>query len=54
MTKADLLQILDALDSASAEFEQLMLDEEWFVTEVVDKLEEAATRIKDSLAGHTV
>jgi hypothetical protein len=44
LTKSELNLIKDALESAQTEFEQLMLDEEWFVTEVVD-LQESALEI---------
>ena len=49
MKRIDLLHILDALESAEAEFEQLMLDEEWFVTEVVDKLVSAKQIVEEKL-----
>ena len=49
MKRIDLLAVLDALESAEAEFEQLMYDNEWFVTEVNDKLTDAQERIKEAL-----
>ena len=36
LNKSELTLIKDALESAQAEFEELMHEEEWFVTSVVD------------------
>lgn len=44
ISKSELSLIKDALESGKAEFEQLILDEEWFVTDVVD-LQESALEI---------
>jgi len=44
LSRIELALIHDALESAQAEFEQLMLDEEWFVSDVVD-LQESALEI---------
>ena len=52
MTKVDLLQVLDALESVEAELEMLMLDNEWFVTEVNDKVADAKERILEELNGN--
>jgi len=41
MSEDELQQVRDAVEAALAEFEQLMYDKEWFVTNVVDQLEEA-------------
>lgn len=41
LTKADLHHLLDALQAAEEELEQLMYDKEWFVTDVVDQLASA-------------
>jgi hypothetical protein len=37
----DRLTVLDAIESAEAEFEQLTHDKEWFVTSVTDRLKDA-------------
>jgi hypothetical protein len=44
LNKSELTLIKDALESAKAEFEELMLEKEWFVTDVVD-LQESALEI---------
>ena len=44
ITKQELTLIKDALESGKAEFEQLILDNEWFVTNVID-LQESALEI---------
>jgi hypothetical protein len=44
LSKSELSLIKDALESAKAEFEQLVLDNEWFVTDVLD-LQESALEI---------
>ena len=49
LTKADLFLVKDALESAQAEFEQLMLDKEWYVTDVVDLQESALELVNTSL-----
>ena len=49
MKKIDLLAVLDTLESAEAEFEALMYDNEWFVTEVNDKIADAKERVMESL-----
>lgn len=36
LTKSELCLIKDALEATEAEFEMLMRDTEWFVTDVVD------------------
>ena len=36
ITRAELMLVKDALESGKAEFEELMLEKEWFVTDVVD------------------
>jgi len=36
LNKSELTLIKDALESAQAEFEELMREEEWFVTDVID------------------
>ena len=51
MKKVDLLQVLDALESVEAELEMLMLDNEWFVTEVNDKVADAKERVMEDLNG---
>lgn len=49
MTRADLLHVLDALQDADAEFEELMLEKEWYVTAVTDKLASAKQIIEEAL-----
>ena len=44
ITRAELMLVKDALESGKAEFEELMLEKEWFVTDVVD-LQESALEI---------
>jgi hypothetical protein len=41
MTKSDLNHILDALECAEAEFEELMIEREWYVTNVTDRIQSA-------------
>lgn len=52
MTKADLLHILNALEAAEEEFQQLIYDQEWYVSDVVDQLASAKeiveTQLKES------
>lgn len=50
ISKAELSLVKDALESAQAEFEELMREEEWFVTDVVD-LQESALEIVYGLLG---
>ena len=38
MTKMDWLHLLDALDDALEEFNELINEKEWYVSDVVDKL----------------
>ena len=49
MKRIDLLAVLDALESAEAEFETLMFDKEWFVTEVNEKIADAKQRVMENL-----
>ena len=49
MKKLDLLAVLDTLESVEAELEQLMFDNEWFVSEVTEKMLDAKARIKEKL-----
>ena len=44
LNKSELMLIKDALESAQVEFEQLTLDNEWFVSDVID-LQESALEI---------
>ena len=41
MLLSDLKHVLDALEAAEAEFEELMNTKEWFVTDVIDRLNSA-------------
>lgn len=41
LSKSELTVIKHALESAQCEFEELMHEKEWFVTETVDLLESA-------------
>ena len=43
-SRSELHLILEALESAQAEFEQLILDTDWYVTDVID-LQESALEI---------
>ena len=43
-SRSELRLILEALESAQAEFEQLILDTDWYVTDVID-LQESALEI---------
>ena len=49
MKRIDLLAVLDALECAEIEFEQLMKDEEWYVTEVTDRIVDAKERVIEAL-----
>lgn len=49
MKKIDLIAIKDALECAEAEFEQLMIDKEWYVTEVNDRIADAKERVMEAL-----
>lgn len=51
MTRADLFHVFNALEDAEAEFEQLMIEREWFVTEVTDRLLSAKEIIIGELNG---
>jgi hypothetical protein len=48
MTKSDLHHILNALEAAEVEFEQLIFDKEWYVSEVVELIASA----KELVASH--
>ena len=41
LNKSELTLIKHALESSQCEFEELMREEEWFVTETVDMIESA-------------
>ena len=49
LKKIDLLFILETLEDAETEFEQIMLDTDWFVTETVDKITDAKARVHEAL-----
>ena len=49
MKRIDLLAVLAALEDAEAEFEQLMRDEDWYVTEVNDSIIDAKQRVIEAL-----
>lgn len=49
MNRIDLIAVRDAIEDAQAELEQLMIDEEWYVTEVTERLHDAATRVREAL-----
>lgn len=49
MNKADLRHVLDALEDAEAEFEELMLEKEWYVTSVTDRITSAKQIIIEEL-----
>jgi hypothetical protein len=51
-SKSELSLIKDALEAGKAEFEELMREEEWFVTDVVD-LQESALEIVYGYLGIT-
>lgn len=38
MTRSDLLHVLGALEDAEIELEELMKEQEWYVTSVTDRL----------------
>jgi len=50
MKKIDLLAVLDALECAEAEFEQLILDEDWYVTDITDRITDAKARVVEALS----
>lgn len=52
MTRSDLLHIKGALEAVQTELEQLMVSEDWFVTEVVDQVESALQIIEENLNGN--
>lgn len=52
LTKSDLRHILEALDDAEVEFEELMNEREWFVTYVVDKLISAKQIVQEELESY--
>ena len=52
MTRSDLLHIMGALEAVQTELEQLMVSEDWFVTEVVDQVESALQIIEENLNGN--
>lgn len=49
MNKADLIHVLDALEDAWEELDELMREKEWYVTKVTDKLESAQLLIREKL-----
>lgn len=49
MTKADLKHVLDALEDAETEFEELMNEKEWYVTSVTDHIASAKQIIIEEL-----
>lgn len=51
-SKSELSLIKDALEAGQTEFEELMREEEWFVTDVVD-LQESALEIVYGYLGIT-
>lgn len=51
MTKTDWLHLLDAVDDALTEFNELINEKEWYVSDVVDKLGSARQIINEHLEG---
>ena len=49
MKRIDLLAVLGTLEAAETEFEQLLYDKEWFVTDVTDQITDAKERIAEEL-----
>ena len=49
MTRSDLLHIKGALEAVQTELEQLMVSEDWYVTEVVDQIESSLQIIEGEL-----
>lgn len=52
LSKNDLRHILEALDDAEAEFDELMREREWFVTYVTDKLASAKQIVQEELESY--
>jgi len=52
VTKTDLLHVLDALEAAEAEFEELMVEREWYVTSVNDRIASAKQIITQEITLH--
>lgn len=50
LTKNSLLHLLDALESADSEFNELVREREWYVTAVTDKLTSAIEIVRSELA----
>lgn len=49
MTKSDLKHLLNAIDSAALEFEELMREKEWYVTDVTELLYSSRRIVLDAL-----
>lgn len=49
LSRNDLRHLLNALEAASAEFEELMNEREWYVTDVVDVLASATEIVQSEL-----
>lgn len=49
MIRSDLLHVLTALEDAEEEFSELVLEKEWYVTAVTDKIESSIQIIKQEL-----
>lgn len=50
LKKSDLQHLLDAYDDAILEFEELTREQEWYVTDVVDKLASAREIVLSAIA----
>lgn len=49
MTKADWHHILEALEEAETEFEELINEQEWYVSDVMDRLASAKQIVESQL-----
>jgi hypothetical protein len=52
LSKNDLRHLLNAIEAAEAEFEELMLEREWYVTEVTDQLASAKQIVQEELESY--
>jgi len=50
VTKADLRHILDMIETVEAEYEQLELDNDWFVSDATDLIQSAKQLVLERMA----
>lgn len=50
VTKADLRHILDMIETVEAEYEQLELDNDWFVSDAADLIQSAKQLVLERLS----